>query len=232
VTGRRISRRYSRPGRRRIRLAATTLLSGLAALTVLAACGSGQYAQTANQVPGVPGANVNAGPNGAIQLRNIVVQYNGPAGYPVGGSAPLVVRIFNAGQNPVALTGADAAGTATTVLLVGPEPSVPAPTSTPTASGSPTATPGASASPTPAVTPGSASYSIRIPPVGYATLVPGQGSYLLLAGLTKAIMPGDNVPVTFHFADGTSVTVQVPVDLPGAPASRGNPVSGEDNPGG
>ena len=32
-------------------------------------------------------------------------------------------------------------------------------------------------------------------------------------------MPGDNVPVTFHFSDGTVATLQVPIDLPTAQAS-------------
>jgi copper(I)-binding protein len=42
----------------------------------------------------------------------------------------------------------------------------------------------------------------------------------MLTGLTKPLLPGDSVPVTFHFNDGTEVTVPVPVDLPATNAPR------------
>jgi len=233
VTASRISRRFSRPGPRRLRLAATTVLAGMAALATITACGSGQYAQTANQVPGVPGANVNVGPGGIIQMRNVVVAYNSPAGYPAGGSAPLVVRIFNSGQSTIELTAVDAPGAATSVALTSgaptaaqpsPPPPTAAPAATPTGSPSPKASPSAAASPTPAPTsapapPQAGGFPINIAPSTWADLVPGQGRYLLLYGLTKALMPGDSVPVRFHFSDGTVATLQVPIDLPTAQAS-------------
>jgi hypothetical protein len=250
VTARRISRRSSRPGPRRLRLAATTLLAGVAALATITACGSGQYAQTANQVPGVPGANVNIGPGGTIQMRNVVVAYNNPAGYPAGASAPLIVRIFNGGQTTIGLTGVDAAGSASTVALTSgsataAEPTAPAPTLSPAGqgTGSPTApapspTAAATASPTAAPTttapapPKPSGFPVNIPPGTWADLVPGQGQYLLLTGLTNALRPGDNVPVTFHFSDGTVATVQVPVDLPTTQASLPvvQPSEGEPQP--
>jgi copper(I)-binding protein len=229
VTASRISRRTSRPGAYRLRLAATTLLAGLAALVTVTACSAGQYAQTANQVPGVPGTNVNVGPGGTIQLRNVVIAYNDPAGYPAGASAPLIVRIFNNGQTSVALTAVESPDYANSVVLTSgspsaaaptPPPPSPAPTASPTVTG--TATPGAATAtpgPTDSITlqaPAPSSFPVNIPPGTWADLVPGQGQYLLLNTLTKPLMPGQSVAVTFHFADGTVATVPVPVDLPTA----------------
>lgn len=248
MTASRISRRSGRPGPRRLRLAATTLLAGVAALATITACGSGQYAQTANQVPGVPGANVNIGPGGTIQMRNIVVAYNNPAGYPAGASAPLIVRIFNSGQTTIGLTGVDAGGAASAVALTSgsataAEPTPPPPTASPTGgptapAPSSTASPSVPASPTAAPTTAApapakpSGFPVNIPPNTWAALVPGQGQYLLLTGLTNALKPGDNVPVTFHFSDGTVATVQVPVDLPTAQASLPvvQPSEGEPQP--
>ncbi len=231
MTASRISRRTSRLGGRPARLVALSALAGLGAAAVLAGCGAGQLAQTANELPGVPGINVNVGQDGAIQLRNIVIQYNNPVGYPAGGSAPLVVRIFNSGQQPVSLVGVDAPGVATRVALVGgaqPPAATPSPSPSGGAPGSPSA--GASASPggtpAPTATPplvASAPIQVPIPPSSYAVLVPGQGQYLLLTGLTKPIVPGQNVDVTFRFSDGTTVTLTVPVDLPPTAAERGSP---------
>ncbi len=227
MTASRFSRRTSRPGV----LAATTLLAGLAALTALTACGSGQLAQTANQVPGVPGANVNAGPSGSIQLRNVVVEYKDSAGYPAGANAPLAVRIFNTGPSPVNLVGADSAA-GTVVLVGGAQPTTPPPAPTPTATATASGSPSASASPTPTPTPtptsiGQNQFSVPIASGSYALLVPDQGEYLVLSNLAEPLLPGDNVPVTFKFSDGSQVTVQVPVDLPAGGAPRGTASPGE-----
>jgi copper(I)-binding protein len=243
VTASHLSRRSSRPGARRARLAATTLLAGLAALVTMTACGSGQYAQTATQVPGVPGTNVNVGPDGTIQLRNVVVQYNSPSGYEAGATAPLIVRIFNDGQSPIQLTGVDAPGAASSVTLTSgstsptpvASPTTVAPTTTASPGASPTATPTGTASPTPTATaeptlnPAN-QFPITIAPQTWAELVPGQGQYLVLNDLTNAVTPGENVPVTFRFNDGTVAAIQVPIDLPTGSAARGSAEPGEGEP--
>ena len=53
-------------------------------------------------------------------------------------------------------------------------------------------------------------------------LVPGQGPYLQLAGLTRALMPGGSVPVTFTFEGLAPATVTVPSGVPTDPAPRGS----------
>jgi hypothetical protein len=220
-------------------LAASALVAGLAGLS---ACSAGQITQTSNQVAAVPGANGNTGPGGTIALRNLLVPFNDPAGYPAGGDAPMIVRIFNDGANTVTLVGVTAVGTASGVTVVGgtatPTPT-PARTSaspktspsatssaTPDRSGTPTGsaspTPGGSPTPSPtaSVPAGSAKISVAIPASGYAELVPGQGQYLQLTGLTNALTPGQGVPVTFTFDDGSSITLSLPVGPATAAVSR------------
>ena len=54
---------------------AAALLIGLAALSGLSACGTGMLTQTSDQVAPVGGANIDVGPGGVIQLRNLMIQY-------------------------------------------------------------------------------------------------------------------------------------------------------------
>jgi hypothetical protein len=231
----------SRSSRRSARLAACALFASFAALAALSACSAGQLAQTSEEVPSVPGANVNIGPSGVVSLRNMVVVYNGPQGYPQGGSAPLVVRIFNTGPTKLTLVKVSAGDAASSVLLVGgtaaqtsaaPPPAV---TSTPTVgpsiapsgSATPTTTASASARPTPTVTgpAGQASFAIDVAPVSYTLLVPGQGPFLQLTGLTSPLIPGGSVVLTFSFSDGTTGTAHVPVGVPQDPQPRQTPQS-------
>jgi hypothetical protein len=232
----------SRSSRRSARLAVSALFAGFAALTAVSACSAGQIAQTSNEIGAVPGANVNVGPSGTISLRDMVVVYNGPQGYPQGASAPLVVRIFNNGLTKLTLVKVSAGNAAASVVLVGgslASPSTPpTPTATPSTtpsvtpsvtgkpSGSASATTRSSATPTatPSATatkpPGEANFTIDIAPASFALLVPGQGAYLQLTGLTSALIPGQSVPLTFTFADGTTGQALVPVGVPQAPQPR------------
>jgi hypothetical protein len=115
---------------RRARLCAA-LVTGAVALVAglaLASCSAGQITQTSSQVAAGPGANANLGP---VALRDLLIAYNAPDGYPQGGSAPLIVRIFNNGEKPVTLVTATAEGAAEKVLLVG-GPVMPTPGAAPT----------------------------------------------------------------------------------------------------
>jgi len=170
-----------------------------------------------DQVAAVPGANGNAGPDGTVALRNALVPYNNPAGYPQGGNAPITVRIFNSGLNPITLVGAEAPGSAASVQLVGGTVATQAPTSappSPSIGASKSGSPSASAVPTATTPPkpaGQTNFSVAIASAGYALLVPGQGAYLQLTGLTQALTPGLLVTVTFHFDDGSKATLSLPV---------------------
>src|SRR5262245_50036477 len=181
------------------RLARTSraLLIAGTALVTATACGAGISTQTANQVAAVPGANADAA---TISLRGVMVAYNGPQGYPIGGSAPLLVRIFNNGSTTARLTGVSAPGSAARVELVtdtGPPPA------------EETATPAPSEGASAEATPSPPSLSVEIKPASYAMLIPGNGAYLQLVDLTRPLMPGESVRVTFTFDTG-AVEVVVP----------------------
>ena len=77
----------SRSSRRSARLAASALFAGLALLAALSACSAGQISQTSTQVAAVPGANLTIGDLNVdgIALRDLVIAYRGPEGYPQGG---------------------------------------------------------------------------------------------------------------------------------------------------
>jgi hypothetical protein len=218
-----------------------------ALLLGITACGTGQITQTADAVSVVPGVNVDIGPNGQIGLRNVQIAYNGPGGYPKGGTAPLLVRIFNSGPTPVTLTGVTATGLAQKVALVGaaratplptrsaspttapPSPSASAsaqpsgsarPSASVSASASPSAPPGPAPTPAPSTPTGEEGFSITIDPSSYVLLVPGQGGYLQLVGLTSALMPGQSVRMEFTFDNAVRTQIDVPMGVPTAPLPR------------
>ncbi len=223
------------------RIAVAAVVAGIGAAVALTGCSAGQITQTATQVAPVPGTDVDAG---QVGLRNLVIQYPGPEGYPAGADAPLIVRIFNNGQTPITLTGVSA-DKATSVSLIGtpevvptteapPPPTTTAPASpdatatattepTTTATAEPTAT--ATAEPTPMPT-RAPEISITIPPQSFVLLVPGQGSsgHLRLDRLAQSIAPGESAQVTFTFSDGTTVTVPVPLAPPTSEVPRATPI--------
>jgi hypothetical protein len=202
------------------------------------ACSAGQHAQTADVVAAVPGAAWTS-PDGSIALRDVVIAYGTMAGYPRGGSAPLVVRIFNAGTAPVSLTGVTAdvgqielvgAGSAAAASAVAASPDA---STSPDASESPSASagagspgaPGASqpsdgteptASPLVTGPAGNTSFTVAVPVSSYALLVPGAGPYLRLVNLVRPVTSGDTAPVqlTFTFSNGISATLSVRIAPP------------------
>jgi hypothetical protein len=229
----------SRSGARRRVRAGAALVVAAAALAAASACSSGLITQTSNQVAAVPGANAYAGPNGEVALLGIMIAYNGPQGYPIGGNAPLIVRIFNNGATAVKLVGASAAGAARVEIVTDnaspPAEQTPDPTGSPDATATPGADPSASpgadpsASPdaeptsTPAPAAGGQDIDVEVPPAAYKLLVPGTGAYLQLTDLTAALTPGATVRVTFDLEIGTekaSVEMAVPVAPPQTPVPR------------
>jgi hypothetical protein len=210
-------------GRARI-LAGCALGAGVAAL-LLSGCGSGQLAQTAQQQSAIAGVNGQAGP---VSLRNALVPFNGPDGYPQGGTAPIAVSIFNDGVSAVKLVDVTATAAASDVVLVG-GPAVAAPVPSPTAA-SPAPTGTASPSPSPAPAPttaapaGQTSFSIAIPSSGFALLMPQYGTYLQLVGLKQTLTPGTAVAVTFTFDNGISSTLTIPVGPATAAVPRQGPM--------
>jgi copper(I)-binding protein len=221
-------RRTNRPARRR--LVAALLAVGVGSALAIGGCSAGQVTQTSTQVPPVQGANTDAG---SIALRNLSIEYNGPQGYAAGSDAPLAVRIFNNGTDPVTLVGVSSDKAASVTLTGSPEvitptasPTVPAATSgAPTGTTVPTGTAGATGSvaPTGTATPTatatttaapapSAPLSITIPGQSYVLLVRGEsGGNLVLRGLKTAIAPGESTRLTFTFSNGSTASLDVPL---------------------
>ncbi len=85
-------------------------LAACAALAtgLLSACGSGQIAQTAEIAPAVAGVDAQASDR-PVFVRNAMVDYREPKGYPAGASAPLALWIFNSSRQAVRLVGVTAA---------------------------------------------------------------------------------------------------------------------------
>src|SRR4051812_23285914 len=102
----------SRPRHRAVRAAAVSALLLSVPALGLAACSAGQVTQTNTQVSAVPGVNADVGQalNGgpALALRNVMLAYADPAGFPAGGNAPMIVRLFNETAAPLKLTGVEA----------------------------------------------------------------------------------------------------------------------------
>jgi hypothetical protein len=205
----------SSSSRGRARILAGCALGAGAALLALSSCGAGQLAQTAQQQSAIAGVNGQAG---AVALRNALIPFNGPDGYPQGGTAPIAVSIFNNGLNAVKLVDVTASAAANDVVLVG-GPAVGAPIPSPTSaapvpsgSASPgAASPSAAPAPAPAAPSGQTSFSVPIPSASYALLLPRYGTYLQLVGLKQALVPGTAVVVTFTFDNGMSSTMTLPV---------------------
>lgn len=190
------------PSRRRFATMATVLIGG-AALSVLPGCSAGKITQTASQVAPVPGANASASPNAAITVRNALIAYNSPQGYSTGSTAPIVVRIFNAGPTSVTLVRVSAGDAAAAVVLTGTT------TDVATATTSPSASPATAAD-----------LNVVVGADSFAALVPGAGPSLQIIGLTRPVGPGDSISLTFSFSDGSAITTPVPVGPPATPAPR------------
>ncbi|MGI5246575.1 hypothetical protein [Dactylosporangium sp. CA-139066] len=215
-------------GRRPV-LRAALLASAALGLGLVSACGAGQVTQTAEQVPAVPGVNVNSA-DGNIALRDGVVAY--ADSYKPGSTVPINVRLFNNSTQAVKLTGVTS-DNGKFVLVGGPKASVaatPAAASgTPSASGSKkpagSASPSESASESPAAPPppvsaGSSEISVAIPVNGVVLLSKDSQTYLAVDKLTgPPLVAGGsltNVVFTFTYADGKTTTITLP-DLPMTP---------------
>jgi len=158
----------------------------LAALFLLAGCGAGKEAETAREVPAIPGIDADAGP---VALRDLLIPYRA-GGYPAGSDVPLVVRLFSEATQPVAL-GEVTPGTAGVMTVQASRIVLVRGTT-------------AGRSPSPLV----------IQPGGYLSLVPPSTPHLVAEHISAALRYGAGVPVRFTFSSGRAVEVDVPMAAP------------------
>ncbi|WBB74116.1 hypothetical protein O7602_00695 [Micromonospora sp. WMMD1128] len=228
--------RSIRGSRRPALLLAGTAAAGL----LLAGCGTGQVAETANKIPSVQGVNVQTSDN-LYKVRGLYVQFPGPQGYEAGANAPLNVVIYNDSEAPVTvtvttdsardilLTGAAGASGAATPTGSPTEPASVSPTAAdPSASpsqslevpASPSAGESGSASPSPSESesaPAGQPARIEIPALGYAQLNSGNPQFLQLVGLNQKLVVGQQVNLTFDFGNGQVIRTPAQVGVPLTP---------------
>lgn len=130
---------------------AALLAASLATVALVSGCGADLNAHTTEMVPAIPGINVDSADH-QLGVRDLLVSYNGPQGYPPGSVAPLLVRVFNDYPTAVTLTCVKVANAPGTVSVVGG--TTPTPTTVPPVTATPTTTangkkPSGSASPAP-----------------------------------------------------------------------------------
>jgi copper(I)-binding protein len=208
--------------------AAVTL--GVAALLVTG-CSAGQTAQTATQKSTVDGT---AGTAGDIALRYVRLAYPEGGQYLAGATATLQFFAVNSGPQPDRLVQVRTDGAAQVTMS-------PAGTGTASASATPPGTPSgtpsgsvtggaATTTPTgsqPATATGSAAPAaqapVPIPPHGLVAFDEGRtegAATVQLVGLTQDLLSGQTVPVTFSFARGGMVTLDVPIATSLAPLPK------------
>lgn len=225
---------------------AALLLAGLGATGTLliSGCSAGQIAQTAGKASSVPGVNAEVQTEGgAYQIRNLVVAYKDPKGYPAGSDAPLELVIFNDTDRPVTVKFSSDGARSVVLASATTMPTPPAATRTPSgpeasASGGahvdptdqPTATrtprPTGSLQPLPTTSAASSGPpgSVVIPARSFVLLNRTGGQVLQLVGLKQDLRPGESVNLQFDF-DGKRYSTEVPVTVPLSPAPLASPVN-------
>ena len=209
--------------------------AAVAATFALSACSVGQVTQTDQKVPAVPGTNaevVNEAVGAQIDLRDMLVAYNGIEGYDQGADAALQIRLFNSGDVDDKLTAVTAEGVAQSVIVV--DETVTVPTEDPTQTEDPTADPDQDPTadpdqepdgeetpatdptqdPEPTQDPQPTPIEFELPMNGYQILTPAEGVYLQLVGLVEPLNTGSVIEVTFHFEVAGQITVAIPMALP------------------
>lgn len=171
-----------------------------AAALLLSACGAGQIAQTAQDVPSVEGANVT---RGGVAIRNAEVATPPSGSYASGSDAPMYAVIVTDDKTSDSLVKVSTTA-ATSVTVVG---------------GTPAPSPSASAA--------ASSLDVRLAPATLVAFTDG-GKYLQLQGLTRALTPGTTIPVIFSFARAGDVRFDVPVATPSSPGPRPTPSPGAE----
>lgn len=232
-----VTRSIRAPRRAALLLAAV----GAAGTLLVSGCGAGQIAETAAKASSVPGVNAEVdAEGGSYKIRNLVVGYRDPKGYPAGSNAPLEMVLFNDTDQPVTVTFST--DSARSLVLAGgsalPTPGGPGaspsgapsvdPTDQPTATRTPRPTGSVQPLPTAsAEAPAGASPRIEIPPRSFAMLNRTGGRFLQLEGLTEELRPGQSVTLQFDFG-GQRFSTEVPVMVPLSPAPVASPaVEGE-----
>lgn len=221
-----VSRQTTRPLRKLV----PAMAIGFSALLGIVGCSAGQVAQTAGMEPAVNGNSAQAGD---IALRDVMVAFPDGDAYEAGDDAPLLLTIINTGNKDDELVGVTSpAGQVepignpkipgrSTLRVVLPADNPSATESSEAAATSTTETPDTETSggDTPDTeTSDSATSTTGAVEIPENNTPPVVGTIsLVIRDLTAALPFGKNVPVTFEFANGSKVTVQLPIAAASTP---------------
>jgi hypothetical protein len=217
----------------------SVLVSGVAAVAAaaLAGCSAGQVAETALKKPSNQGVNAQSS-NGTVFIRNLLVPYNGTEGYPAGANAPLQVTLSNettqavtvlvSSQRPDPSVADQQVVWANSVAIAGGSnaSAVPSGSASPSIGPSPAQPSPAESSPAQPVT---RPARIVLPPLGYASFMPGDPESLQAIGLAEALLPGMSLNLVFEFSNGAApLVLRAPVATPLSPVPRESGVPNEN----
>jgi copper(I)-binding protein len=209
-----------------IRRLSAVLATAAAGALLLAGCAAGQDAQTIAQRPPIDGASANAG---GLSIRTAAIVASPGDSYSQGSSALLQLVIINNGATDRTLTqvtssvaGSAVVSNAGVPVAAASDSSAASASSGASPSPSDTSSPASTSSSSSSTASGSAAQSepIRLPAgqsvqIGFSPTGPN----IQLNSLTASLYPAQTVPVTFGFDDGTSVTVDLTVQLQSSPPS-------------
>lgn len=206
----------------------------LASALVTSACAAGQVAETAQEKATLDGTNVNIGD---IALRALSVQTPDAPNYPIGSNPLVQVVIVNNGQSTDKLVSISSsvstgwgsytdqsevpqAGSAGAAASSGAGSAAASSGSSSAAAssgaGSAAASSGSSSAASAGATPGTDSTAAVSIPAGGRTAfgVPSaNGRVLALLGTKKVLYPGNEISITFDFAEAGSKTFVVPIQI-------------------
>ncbi len=132
----------------------------------------------------------------SVAVRDLFIPDPGPAGYPAGTMLPLAVQVWNNTNAPVSLTAAAITGGAPATLVE----------------------PGSTAAPV-------ATFDLSIKAGSNIGLRQQSGAFLQIQCAKQALAAGIDVPMTFTFSNGATVTADVPIGHFPDPASSAPPVA-------
>jgi hypothetical protein len=159
------------------------VVGALAVVLGLTACvGTAEQAPPPPQPPSFTGITATSADH-SVALRDLFIPDPGPAGYPAGALIPVDVQVWNNTNAVLSLIEASVTGGGTAALID--------PHSTATA---------------PAT-----NYAL---PIGAGTSIPltrQSGQFLQVRCAARALTAGTDVPMTFVFSNGASITADVPI---------------------
>ncbi|MBQ1024993.1 hypothetical protein [Micromonospora sp. C95] len=184
------------------------------AVSLLAGCGAGQLAETAEKEPSIQGVNLMTD-NGEYAVRGLLIEFPGADGYRAGEDALLSAVIYNDSKDPVTVTVTTQE--ARDIVIVDADQPIPSRSDTPAPRSPTTASPAATdASPTSGGSPGddapqTGPARIDLPPLSFVRFNAQAGRYFQLLDLDETLRSGQNAQVTFDFGNGRRVTGPAPV---------------------